>query len=111
MLEAEHDALVRRYVDATCFCSVWHHARSQPGADELAERGWAVVPALLRALERGEGGMHVIGMLHEITSEWPDAPAHEPKGVGFVATNVSQAAGLWIAWGRVNGHLTPPQAS
>lgn len=98
--ERHYDELVATYVDNTLVCSFYHHARRMPGAQEVADKGEAIVPALLRALERGEGGMNMMFMLGEITGEWPSAPADEPGPAGWTKTNVHQAADLWLAWGR-----------
>lgn len=95
----DYDALVADYIKGTRICSFWHHMQTQPSYGPLRDAGWDAVPAILRVLERGEGGMALIWMLHEITGEVPDAEAQAIEG-GWVKWTVDDATAAWVAWGH-----------
>ncbi len=103
--ESQIEELVEAYGAQTSPCSFYHHAKKVSTACPiLLDLGERAVPALLRALLNGQGGMHQMHLLGEITGEWPSAPADKPVADGLmVATNVSQARDLWVAWGKKKG--------
>jgi hypothetical protein len=104
--EMSDDDLVAAYIDDTMFCSFWHHMQTRPAYGPLRARGNDAVPAILRALEREEGGMNLIYILHEITGESPDSnSAIVTIEDGWVKWDVADAASAWIVWGKARGLL------
>lgn len=94
---AEHD-------HATRIHSVPGPMRRSPTYQKIMEAGEEGIPAILRYLGGGHGGMNIMLLLMDQVKEHPYKP--EPVAGGHMAAyTVGDAKEAWLAWGLEKGYL------
>ncbi len=95
-LQARFDALVSQWKDDTRPLSSITAMIRHPAYQEIIGMGQAVVPLLLRELQREPDFW--FSALHVLTGENPMLPEHQGK--------VSEIAADWVQWGKERGYLS-----
>jgi hypothetical protein len=92
-LEAEFEALARRWERETAVESFPHRKAMHPAYQEIIAFGPRAIPLLLRRLERRPG--HWFWALRALTRDDPAADSDDPRS----------ARAAWLEWGRQHGYL------
>ena len=93
-LEAKFRRLAAVWSAETAYVSSTSDLIAHPAFQEIVGMGPAVIPLLLRELERGTGHWH--RALRRITGAEPVRPAD--RG------NIAKSAEAWLRWGKEQGY-------
>jgi hypothetical protein len=89
------DRLADRWLDETAYLSSTDDTVAHPAFKEIVSMGEAVIPLILRRMEKGEG--HWFLALSRITGEKPYPPS--------AAGKIEQIDQAWFAWAKARGYV------
>lgn len=91
--------LIEAHQNSTMFCSFFQQMKdSSTTYNQIIEKGFDIVPDILKYLQESGGGISVIMLLMEITQENPYTP--ESINSEFVAYDVDETIKTWLDWGK-----------
>jgi hypothetical protein len=93
-IEQRFQRLAANWLAETAYVSSSSDLVAHPAFQEIVGMGPAVIPLLLRELEKGTGHWH--RALRRITGVDPVPPAD--RG------NIDKASEAWLRWGKEQGH-------